>query len=159
MRFLEIGCGTGRNLPQLLKTKGQVYAVDCDFDAVSTAHSLVEGNIFFSVARAELLPFGNAAFDEIHCIDVLHWSSDALQFESMWNDSWRVLRPEGIFQARMRCAQSARVSVQGAVQWFLPDLPLLEGLAAKSNAEWVQACEIKPGSDAVDEATMILRKK
>ncbi len=159
MRILEIGCGTGRNLPQLLKTKGQVYAVDCDFDAVSTAHSVVEGNVFFSVALAERLPFGNAAFDEIHCIDVLHWSSDALQFESMWNDSWRVLKPEGTFHARMRCAQSAVVSVQGAAKWFLADLPLLKSLVAKSKAEWVQAFEIKPGPDAVDEATIILRKK
>ena len=73
-KILEIGCGTGSNLPHFLKTNSQVHAVDYDFDAVHTARSFLEGKVSFAVARGEQLPFHNDVFDEVHCIDVLHWS-------------------------------------------------------------------------------------
>ena len=129
--ILEIGCGTGRYLPQLLKPNHRVYAVDYDFDAVSTAEEFFDGNVFFTVARGEQLPFRNSIFDEVHCIDVLHWASDVVAFETMWMEAWRVLKLGGIFFATLRTeSQDAK--------WFHADRVLIEALVEKCNGEWLR---------------------
>lgn len=133
--ILEIGCGTGRNLPGFMKSGHRVYAIDFDFDAVSTAQSiLLEEKIpgvFFATAKAQALPFTEAAFDEVHCIDVLHWASDAEEFESMWMEAWRVLKPGGIFFATLRTeSQDAK--------WFHANPVLIETLVEKCKGEWLR---------------------
>lgn len=154
LRVLEIGCGTGRKLPALVKNDTRVYAVDFDFDAVSTAHSLIQDGVSFSVALAQQLPFPEQVFHEVYCTDVLHWASGKEEFEAMWREAWRVLKPAGAFYACTRCAEVAGVSQSGNSKWFLPDSTLLENLAVVSEADWVKSLEIKMG-----EATLALRKK
>ncbi len=158
-KILEIGCGTGRNLPHFLKTNSQVYAVDCDFDAVSTAHSFLDGKAFLFAARGEQLPFRDEIFDEVHCIDVLHWSENQEQFESLWRDAWRVIQPGGSFFVRTRCVKSKTVSTSGASTWFLPDQALLKELTAKTGAEGYKPLLINVVAEEHVEVTLILRKK
>ena len=158
-KILEIGCGTGRNLPHLLKTNAQVHAVDFDFDAVSTARSFLDGKGFFAVALGEQLPFHNDVFHEVHCIDVLHWSPSQEQFESLWREAWRVMHPDGSFFARTRCAKSKTVSTSGASTWFLPDLLLLQKLAADTGADGFKPLLINVVAEEHAEVTLILRKK
>ncbi len=132
--ILEIGCGTGRNLPGFLKSGHQVCALDFDFDAVSTAQCILLEEqlpgVFFATAAAQALPFTESAFDEVHCIDVLHWASDTEEFETMWMEAWRVLKPGGIFFATRRTeSQDAK--------WFHADRVLIEALVEKCKGEWL----------------------
>jgi SAM-dependent methyltransferase len=135
---LDIGCGTGRHLSRLLAS-GRVWAVDADLDAVSTARFLLgpEGNrVHFVVGRAEGLPFPAEAFEEVHCLDVLHWAPDAATFEAMWREAWRVLRPGGLFVARFRQESAgAKPDASDQTGWFLADQPLIEGLIGAVNAK------------------------
>ena len=158
-KILEIGCGTGRNLPHFLKTNSQVYAVDCDFDAVSTAHSFLDGKAILFAARGEQLPFRNEMFDEVHCIDVLHWSANREQFESLWRDAWRVIRPGGSFFVRTRYAESRTLSTSGTSTWFLPDLHMLQEMTADTGGEGFKPLLVNVVADEHLEVTLVVRKK
>jgi len=131
-RILEIGCGTGRNLAGLLKNGPQVFAIDCDFDAVSTAQSILRedgiADIRFAVADAVTLPFSSGIFNEVHCIDVLHWASSTRQFEAMWMESWRVLKVGGTFFTTLRGDRDDS-------RWFFADRALIDALVEQCNAE------------------------
>jgi ubiquinone/menaquinone biosynthesis C-methylase UbiE len=62
-RVLELGCGTGRNLP-LYSDSTQVVALDPDLSALHRARERAPGTLFV-VARAEALPFADARFDTV----------------------------------------------------------------------------------------------
>lgn len=61
-RVLEVGCGTGRNLPLYRGTV--VVAVDPELDALRAARRRAPG-VPLVVARAEALPFRDGAFDTV----------------------------------------------------------------------------------------------
>jgi ubiquinone/menaquinone biosynthesis C-methylase UbiE len=60
---LDLGCGTGRNLP-LLPPEARVIAIDPSPDAVGRAR-LRAPRVPFVIARAEALPFRDASFDTV----------------------------------------------------------------------------------------------
>ena len=62
-RTLEVGCGTGRNLPFYPST-ARVVAFDPDFAFVLAARRR-SGNVPLLVARAEALPFRASSFDTV----------------------------------------------------------------------------------------------
>ena len=141
-----MGCGTGRNLPGFLKSGQSVYAVDYDFDAVSTAQSLMQQNgladkIRFAVANAEHLPFTDNLFNEVHCIEILHWASSTRRFEAMWMESWRVLQPGGSFFTTLR--------LEPEETWFIADDVLIDALVEQCHAEQIKRTK----------SSLVLRKK
>ncbi|WP_018994020.1 MULTISPECIES: class I SAM-dependent methyltransferase [unclassified Thioalkalivibrio] len=62
-RVLELGCGTGRNLP-LYSDPTQLVALDPDLAALHRARDRAPGALFV-VARAEALPFADGQFDTV----------------------------------------------------------------------------------------------
>lgn len=159
-RILDIGCGTGGNLNRLMKAGHRVCAVDFDFDAVSTAQSLLKAEkfpdpAFFAVGRAEALPFHGCVFDEVHCVDVLHWASDAGEFEAMWREAWRVLKPAGSFLAKFRFADPPHAVIPRKTRWFLPDYPRIQTLVGSLRGEWMKPLEtVMEAGNAVALATL-----
>jgi SAM-dependent methyltransferase len=168
---LDIGCGTGHHAHELARTGYIVVAVDMDFDAVATGHELSESTAssgavetpYFLTARAEELPFPDATFDAVVCLDVLHWSANAAHFEGIWNEAWRTLRRGGLFQVRclLRDAlPSALPLVEGryrldtGAEWFLPDRVLLDTLLERLGGIWL----LPPEAGAQGAATMTARK-
>ncbi|MCD6023146.1 MAG: methyltransferase type 11 [Fibrobacteria bacterium] len=131
-RVLDLGSGTGRRAEALRSAGFRVCALDLDVDALSTARSLYPG-LAACAGRAEAPPFAAAVFDGVVCIDVLHWCADATAFEAAWKGAWEVLRPGGVFFARLRTREFAPES-EG---WFLADRRLLEELAARVGGEWL----------------------
>ena len=55
----------------------------------------------FQAARIAELPFPDAGFDAVICSAVLHFAEDEAEFEAMMSEMWRVLRPRGLFFARL----------------------------------------------------------
>jgi len=144
MAVLDAGCGGGRNLVFLLRQGFDVRGVDADpraVDAVRTlaaelAPHLVDDR--FVAAPVEAMPFPDASFDFVICNAVLHFARDDAHFRAMVADIARVLRPGGLFFARLmgtvgvehlaRPLGGGRFLMPGGVEAFLANEALLHRL-------------------------------
>jgi len=128
-RVLDAGCGSGRNLFYLMTMGCVVSAVDTNPDAVAGVRELAaelhtglpEEN--FRVEPIEGLSFADAAFDVVISSAVLHFAKDDQHFTAMVESMWRVLRPGGIFFARLASTVAIErdVTPLGNGHFVLPD--------------------------------------
>jgi SAM-dependent methyltransferase len=106
-RVLDVGCGSGRNLPYFLQRGFEVFAVDTDPAAVAAVRnlfgrlspSLPSSNVH--IAGAEALPFPDASMDAVIGSAVLHFADNEAHFGRMLEGMWRVLAPGGLLFARL----------------------------------------------------------
>jgi SAM-dependent methyltransferase len=105
MRVFDAGCGGGRNLVYLLRNGYDVAATirirrDC---ASARAGRIVapDRRTTFVVEPIEATSFPTRRFDVVIASAVLHFARDAAHFESMLRQLWRVLKPGGVFFARL----------------------------------------------------------
>jgi len=129
MRVLDAGCAGGRNVVYLLRAGFDVYGVDESEDAIrriralanSLAPQLPQEN--FRVERVEKMSFADATFDVVISSAVLHFARDEENWQSMVQEMWRVLKPGGLFLARL--ASSIGIEDQivliGGRRYHLPD--------------------------------------
>jgi SAM-dependent methyltransferase len=89
-RLLDAGCGSGRTLDELARY-GRVSGVDLSPEAVACARE--RGHDDVRVARVEELPFADATFDVVTCLDVIeHTPDDGVTLAELR----RVTRPGGL---------------------------------------------------------------
>ncbi len=106
-RVLDAGCGSGRNAYYLLTQDVDVYGVDTNPSAVAGLRELAlelgraADDDHFRVEPLEALTFGPNSFDVVICSAVLHFARDDEHFDAMMRELWRVLRPGGLFFARL----------------------------------------------------------
>lgn len=152
--LLDMGCGTGTPARALARAGFRVTGVDADVDAVETARAWIDeeevgedaARPAFLAARAEGLPFGDAVFDAVVCLDVFHWAAHEAAFRAAWDEAWRTLRPGGALAVRclMREELPEAVPVPGTgrhrlshgAEWFLPTRALLDDLLARGAGMW-----------------------
>ena len=128
-KVLDVGCGSGRNLPYFLRNGYEVFAVDPELQAVETvkqlSSELAPYNSLknFMVCTAESLPYDDASFDLIICSAVLHFANDEQQFYNMLLSMFRVLKPGGYFFARLASEIGIEKLVRplGNGRYLLPD--------------------------------------
>ena len=88
-RVLDAGCGSGRTLQELVHY-GAVSGIELNTDAASLARDRELGDV--RVGRLEKLPWDDATFDLITCLDVIeHVPDDVAALAELW----RVCRPGG----------------------------------------------------------------
>jgi ubiquinone/menaquinone biosynthesis C-methylase UbiE len=88
---LEVGCGTGHWLARLADRGHRVAGVDASRGMLARASEAAPGAAL-AHGRAESLPFEDARFDRVFCINAYHHFGDAVAF---LGDARRVLRPGG----------------------------------------------------------------
>jgi SAM-dependent methyltransferase len=88
-RVLDAGCGSGRTLQELVDY-GTVQGVELDPEAAGLARSRGHGEVL--VGRLEELPFSEATFDLITCLDVIEHTPDD---RATLAELRRVCRPGG----------------------------------------------------------------
>ncbi len=98
---LDAGCGSGRTLPELARY-GQVSGIELDLDAAEVARG--RGAYDVRIGRLEELPWPEASFDLITCLDVIEHTPDD----------------------RVTLAELRRVSRPGA--WLLITVPAYQAL-------------------------------
>jgi SAM-dependent methyltransferase len=72
-RILDAGCGSGRTLREL-RSYGEVHGIELDPGAATVAQSQGRGEV--RIGRLEELPWGDASFDLITCLDVIEHTPD-----------------------------------------------------------------------------------
>ena len=141
MRLLDAGCGSGRNLVYFLREGFDVCGVDTSPDAIAHVRSLAralaarlpEEN--FRREPVERMSFAGESFDAVLSSAVLHFAADEAQWLAMMREMWRVLKPGGIFFARLASSAGVegeiehlggrRYRLRGGVEWLLSDERLL----------------------------------
>jgi SAM-dependent methyltransferase len=85
--ILDAGCGSGRTLDELIRY-GSVTGIDPSRDALEAARARGHSRVF--AAHLERLPFEDATFDLLTCLDVIeHTASDVVSLRELR----RVARP------------------------------------------------------------------
>ena len=129
IRLLDVGCGTGRNLVYFLRHDYEVFGIDqsphCVDQARRLASELSPGLSAdnFRTDRAECLSFPDAMFDAVIGNALLHFARDENHFRGMAEEMWRVLKPGGLFFARLASSIGieTRVRSLGGKRFLLPD--------------------------------------
>ena len=144
MRVLDAGCGSGRNLVYLLRSGFEVCGVDESSDAVAQTRRLAsaleqeagaggrrqaekneqnnkENN--FRVEPVERMSWEDGSFDVVLSSAVLHFARSEAQWQAMMNEMWRVLKPGGIFFARLASSIGieSQVKLREGRRYRLPD--------------------------------------
>jgi len=143
MRILDAGCGSGRNLVYFLREGFDVYGVDASRDAITHVRSLARTLAphlpaeNFRVEPVERLSFGDESFNAVLSSAVLHFARDEPQWHAMLLEMWRVLKPGGIFFARLASSDGVEGCIEhmggrlyrlpGGAEWLLADGRMLRG--------------------------------
>lgn len=106
MRVLEIGFGNGLFFPELAKQAKDLTLHGLDFSAdmvqQATANNdalIAEGALSLTHGASDRMPFADASFDRIFCINVVYfWDDPAAHLREVR----RVLKPGGTFTAVLR---------------------------------------------------------
>jgi SAM-dependent methyltransferase len=116
-RVLDAGCGDGRNVIYLLRAGFDVLGIDRTADAVARVRTVaatlapqLPGDNF-RAGEIDALPWPDAHVDAVVCSAVLHFASDPNHFGRMLQEMWRVLRPGGVFFARLASTIGLEVPV------------------------------------------------
>ncbi len=148
--LLDAGCGSGRNLVYFLQNGFDVFGTDRDPDAVARVRRLAARLAphappdRFHHAAVEAMPFGDATMDAVLSSAVLHFADDEAHFAAMLGEMWRVLRPGGLFFARLASSigmedrvqplQGRRHRLPDGSERFLVDAPFLANHATRLGA-------------------------
>jgi tellurite methyltransferase len=127
--LLDAGCGAGRNLRWFLRAGYEVHGVEIDARALEAARAQAcelageEAARRFARGTLDALPHAAARFDAVLLNAVLHFAPDREHFERWVAEAWRVLRPGGLFFARLASKQGleARIVPRGGERYLLPD--------------------------------------
>jgi len=173
MRVLDAGCGYGRNLVHLLREGCAIFAIDADALAIdhvrklsaSLSTGLSPEN--FRVGLIEEMPFPDDFADVVLCNSVLHFARDEDNFRAQLAELWRVLRPGGMFFARLGSrigmdferVRADIFRVGDGSEWFLVDEEMLLDLTDELNAALVDPLKTTIVQDYRCMTTWVLRKR
>jgi SAM-dependent methyltransferase len=129
MTIFDAGCGGGRNLIYFLGEGYQVFGNDAFPAAIAETRrqakmlqpALPEDN--FRVEPVESPSFPAAIADVMICSAVLHFAKDEAHFAAMMDAMWGLLKPGGLFFARLasNIGIESRVRVISGRTHRLPD--------------------------------------
>ena len=129
MRVLDAGCGSGRNLVYFLREGYDVCGVDTSTEAVARVRALAAAlapglpRENFRAEPVEAMSFGDSGFDAVISSAVLHFARDEAHWRAMMQEMWRVLKPGGIFFARLASSvgMEGKIEPLGEGRYRLPD--------------------------------------
>ena len=126
-RVLDAGCGGGRNSVWFARNGFDVYCVDCNPKSIEKVREAgiapAEHAIESSVTQ---LPWEDAHFDGVICNALLHVLGSRNEWEAAVTETWRVLKPGGIWFARLATTLSMEAFAE----------PLCEGRYRMPGTQW-----------------------
>ncbi len=175
MRVLDAGCGTGRNLVYLLRNGWEVFGVDESSGAVAQTRRLVTELVphlpldNFRVEPVDRMSFADADFDVVLSSAVLHFARDEEHWRAMVREMWRVLKPGGIFFARLASSigikdqieliEGRRYHLPDGSERFLVDEAMLLSVTATLGGEFIEPVKTTVVQNMRAMTTWCLRKQ
>jgi SAM-dependent methyltransferase len=175
MRVLDAGCGTGRNLVYLLKSGWAVFGIDESSAAVAQTQRLVTKLAphlrldNFRVESVDRMSFADAGFDVVLSSAVLHFARDEEHWRAMVREMWRVLKPGGIFFARLASSigmedqieliDGRRYHLPDGSERFLVDEAMLLSVTAALSGEFLEPIKTTVVQNMRAMTTWCLRKQ
>jgi tellurite methyltransferase len=174
MRLLDAGCGSGRNLVYFLKSAYEVFAVDESDQAIerlrqlaaTLAPHLPQEN--FKSGPVESMRFENTTFDVVLSSAVLHFARDDQHWMAMVEEMWRVLKPAGIFFARLastigiedqvRLIEGRRYRLPDGSDRFLVDAEMLHRVSNELGGEFLEPIKTTIVENMRAMTTWVLKK-
>src|SRR5712691_7586057 len=174
MRVLDAGCGGGRNLIYFFRSGFNVSGVDQSSEAIAQIQSLAAQLAphlavdNFRVAAIEQMPFGDASFDVVISSAVLHFARGEAHWHSMVQEMWRVLKPGGIFFARLASTigmedkvkqiEERRYHLPDGSDRFLVDEQMLLATTKTLGGEWLEPLKTVVVQNMRSMSNWVLRK-
>ena len=174
MRVLDAGCGSGRNLVYLLKSGFEVCGVDESDGSMARTRQLATELAphlpldNFRVEPVERMSFADAGFDVVISSAVLHFARDEEQWQAMVSEMWRVLKPGGIFFARLASSigiedqielvNGRRYQLPDGSERFLVDEAMLLRESTTLGGEFIEPIKTTVVQDMRAMTTWCLRK-
>jgi len=122
---LDAGCGLGRNLHWFFFNQIDCFGIDMDAEAIDQVKLQYPGiqPDRLQVSTVENMPFDDCFFDHIISSAVLHFAKSYKNFDAMFNEMVRVLKPEGSIFIRMTSdiGIENRIVPTGDGMYILPD--------------------------------------
>jgi len=197
MRVLDAGCGSGRNLVYFLRNGYEVFGVDESEAAISQMHRLAAAlaphlppenfcvrrveQMSFSQPRAEVADAdrnnqsapaeGNNGdlFDVVLSSAVLHFARDEEHWQAMVGEMWRVLKPGGVFFARLASTvgmehqltliEGRRYHLPDGSDRFLVDEAMLRRETAVLGGEFIEPIKTTVVENMRAMTTWVVKKK
>ena len=175
MRVLDAGCGGGRNLVYFLRSGYEVCGVDQSNEAVAQVRALAAALAphlpadNFRVEAVEKLSFVDEGFDVVVSSAVLHFARDEAHWRDMVREMWRVLKPGGVFFARLASSigmeekveliEGRRYHMPDGSDRFLVDARMLLAAAGSLGGEWLEPLKTVVVQDLRSMSTWCLRKR
>jgi SAM-dependent methyltransferase len=172
--IFDAGCGSGRNLVYFLRERYPVYGIDSDPVAVQTVRDMAASLApqlpaeNFRTETLEASTFPDELADVVIASAVLHFARDDAQFRGMLEGSWRILKPGGIFFARLassigiehllRRGATRRCLLPDGTERYLVDEPLLTALAAELGGTLLDPIKTTVVHNQRSMTTWVLRK-
>ncbi|HWI19079.1 MAG TPA: class I SAM-dependent methyltransferase [Vicinamibacterales bacterium] len=173
MRVLDAGCGGGRNLVYLMRNRFDVAGNDADPRAIAQVRALAAelapgAPADFRVEAIEDTSFPDASFDVVLASAVLHFARDEAHFATMVRQLWRVLKPGGLFFARL----ASTIGIAGDVEpighgryrlpdgsdRYLVDAATIEGWTASLNGTLLDPIKTTVVQDQRSMTTWVARR-
>lgn len=174
MKILDAGCGGGRNLIYFFRSGYDVSGVDQSTEPVAQIQSLAARLApqlpadNFRVEPVEKMSFGDESFDVVISSAVLHFARDEAHWLAMVNEMWRVLKPGGIFFARLASTiglegqakhiEGRRYHLPDGSDRFLVDEAMLRRVAESLGGEWLEPFKTVVVANARSMSNWCLRK-
>jgi len=187
MYVLDAGCGTGRNLVYFLRNGYQVFGVDQSAEVISQMRRLASAlaphlpAANFRVEPVEKMSFGSKpqaansdqpdqqGFDVVLSSAVLHFARDEEHWQAMVNEMWRVLKPGGIFFARLASTigmeqqvtliEGRRYHLPDGSDRFLVDESMLRSVTVSLGGEFIEPIKTTIVENLRAMTTWVLRKR
>ena len=188
MRVLDAGCGSGRNLVYFLRNGYQVFGIDQSTEAIAQMRNLAAELAphlpadNFRVEPVEQMSFGrshqqsanstqpdNNEFDVVISSAVLHFARNEEQWQAMVNEMWRVLKPGGIFFARLassigmerqvKLIEGRRFHLPDGSDRFLVDEEILRSVTTMLGGEFIEPIKTTIVENLRAMTTWVVKKR
>ena len=101
-KVLDAGCGNGRNLKWFYSADFEIHGADITTEKIDNCKELYpRQELNFVISSVEKMPYNSSSFDYIICNAVLHFAKNLNHFHQMFEELFRVLKPQGVLFIRM----------------------------------------------------------